>query len=490
MKSVVVGSGFSGMVSSALIAADGHQVTLIEKNEMCGGRARKFEADGFTFDMGPSWYWMPDVFERYFNYFGKKTEDLYDLRRLDPGFKIFFENDAINIPDSDKDLKELFESLEPGSSKKLEAFMADGEFKYDVGVKDIIYRQPNGIWPFIDWKIIKSASGLHLFKSISKHIRKYFKHPYLIQLMEFPVLFLGADPKNTPALYSMMDYAGLRLGTWYPMGGFIKIAEAFESVAREQGVEIMLNEEVKQFEYGSNKILAANTENNTYGADAFVIAADYQHFDSVVLNKDKKQYKESYWDSRTMAPSAFLYYVGYKGELPNLEHHNLFFDTDFDQHSKAIYETESFPKDPQFYVSCSSKTDPSVAPEGHENLVILIPIASGINGSNDMKEHYFQLICDRLKAKIGVDIRENIVYRRDYSVEDFKKDYHAFRGNAYGLANTLLQTAFLKPSMKHKKLKNTFFTGQLTVPGPGVPPAIVSGELAANYVKSYFEKNA
>jgi phytoene desaturase len=489
LKSVVVGSGFSGLVSSALIAQDGHEVTLLEKNEMCGGRARKFEAKGFTFDMGPSWYWMPDVFDRYFNYFGKKTEDLYELKRLDPGFKIFFENDAINIPDKDEDLKAFFESIEPGSSKKLEAFMADGKFKYDVGVHDIIYRQPNGIWPFIDWKIIKSASGLHLFKSISKHIRKYFKHPYLIQLMEFPVLFLGADPKNTPALYSMMDYAGLRLGTWYPMSGFAKIAEAFEQVALEQGVNIRLNEEVHAFEYGPNKILAAKTDSGTLEADAFVISGDYQHFDAKVFAPEKRQYADHYWEGRTMAPSAYLYYIGYKGTVPHLEHHNLFFDTDFGEHSKAIYETESFPADPQFYVSCSSKTDPSVAPEGHENIVILIPIASGLKGTDDMKDYYFQMICDRLQKKIGVDIRENIVYRRDYSVEDFKKDYHAFRGNAYGLANTLMQTAFLKPTMKHKKLKNTFFTGQLTVPGPGVPPAIVSGELAANYVKNYFKKN-
>jgi phytoene desaturase len=486
LKSIVVGSGFSGLVAASLIAKDGHEVSLLEKNDLVGGRARKFEAHGFSFDMGPSWYWMPDVFDRYFGYFGKKASDMYDLKRLDPGFKIFFENEAVNIPDNMDELRAFFEKLEPGSAKRLDAFMADGKFKYDVGVHDIIYRQPDGIWPFIDWKIMKAASGLHLVKSISKHIRQYFKHPYLIQLMEFPVLFLGADPKNTPALYSMMDYAGLSLGTWYPMGGFAKIVEAFDQIAREQGVQIQLNHEVVGFESKNGKVTAANTANSSHGADAFVIAGDYHHFDTQVLTQEQ-QYSNSYWDKRVMAPSAFLYYIGYKGSLPNLEHHNLFFDTDFGAHSKAIYETESFPADPQFYVSCSSKTDDAVAPAGHENLVILIPIASGIEGTEDQKEYYFNLVCERLKKKIGVDIRENIVYRRDYSVEDFKKDYHAFRGNAYGLANTLLQTAFLKPTMKHKKLRNVFFTGQLTVPGPGVPPAIVSGELAANYVKRYLK---
>lgn len=486
MKSIVVGSGFSGLVAASLIAQKGHEVELLEKNDQTGGRARKFVAQGFTFDMGPSWYWMPDVFDRYFGYFGKKTEELYDLRRLDPGFKIFFENDAVNIPDSMDELCAFFESLEPGSAKKLDAFMADGKFKYEVGVHDIIYRQPDGIWPFIDWKIMKAASGLHLIKSISKHIRQYFKHPYIIQLMEFPVLFLGADPKNTPALYSMMDYAGLSLGTWYPMGGFAKIVAAFQSIAEEQGVKIRLNEEVTGFETSPKKVQAATTASGAHAADAFVIAGDYHHFDSEVM--PAAQYSKQYWNKRVMAPSAFLYYIGYKGTLPELEHHNLFFDTDFDAHSKAIYETESFPDQPQFYVSCASKTDDSVAPAGHENLFILIPIASGIEGTENQKEHYFQLVCERLKKKIGVDIRKNIVYRKDYSVEDFKKDYHAFRGNAYGLANTLMQTAFLKPSMKHGRYQNVFFTGQLTVPGPGVPPAIVSGELAANYVKQYLNK--
>ncbi|WP_258104382.1 NAD(P)/FAD-dependent oxidoreductase [Marinoscillum sp. MHG1-6] len=487
MKAVVIGSGFAGMSSAALIAKDGHEVTLLEKNAETGGRARVLREQGFSFDMGPSWYWMPDVFDRFFSYFGKSASDYYDLVRLEPNFKIFFENEVVTIPDNREALHDLFERLEPGSSKRLEAFMEDGAFKYEVGVNDIIYRQPNGIWPFIDWKIMKSAAGLHLLKPISKHIRQYFKHPYLIQLLEFPVLFLGADPKHTPALYSMMDYAGLYLGTWYPMGGFGRIADAFKQVAEEQGVRFIAGEEVKNFDISNQQITQASTSSKGYKADTFVISGDYHHFDTEVLPEAYRQYSSTYWDSRVMAPSAFLYYIGFKGKLPQLEHHNMFFDTDFGDHSKAIYETVSFPERPQFYVSCSSKTDPSVAPEGHENLVILIPVAAGLENTELMKEHYFNLVCDRMKEKIGVDIRPNVVYRKDYAVEDFKKDYHAFRGNAYGLANTLKQTAFLKPNMRHKKLKNTFFTGQLSVPGPGVPPSIVSGELAANYVNEYLK---
>lgn len=488
MKAVVVGSGFAGLSAAALIAQKGHQVTVLEKNDQAGGRARVLQHDGFAFDMGPSWYWMPDVFERFFGYFGKQAADYFELKRLEPGFKIFFEEDTLVIPDNREALHALFEQLEPGSSRQLEKFMKDGAFKYEVGVNDIIYRQPNGIWPFIDWKIIKAASGLHLFKPISKHIRQYFKHPYLIQLLEFPVLFLGADPKHTPALYSMMDYAGLYLGTWYPMGGFGEIAKAFKKVAEEQGVDIQLNREVTGLNITAKGITHVQAGEKEIAGDAFVIGADYHHFDTKIFPESHRQYSNGYWEKRTLAPSAFLYYLGYKGTLPDLEHHNLFFDTDFEAHSKAIYETQSFPENPQFYVSCASKTDSSVAPAGHENLVILIPVAAGLEQSDGQKERYFQMICDRIKAKIGVDIRPNIVYRRDYAVEDFKKDYHAFRGNAYGLANTLRQTAFLKPDMRHKKLKNTFFTGQLTIPGPGVPPSIVSGELAAKYVNHYLTK--
>lgn len=487
-KSIVIGSGFAGLASAALIAKQGHDVTLLEKNDQVGGRARKFEAEGFTFDMGPSWYWMPDVFERYFNYFGKTTSDFYELVKLDPAFRIFFENQTLDMPGEPEGVYDFFEKLEPGSSNALKAFMDDAAFKYEVGVHDIIYRQPDGLKPFLNWKIMSSAMRLQLVKAISKHIASYFKHPYLRQVLEFPVLFLGADPKETPALYSMMDYAGLMLGTWYPKGGMNEIVKAMESIAVENGVNIQTKNEVTSLGTNGKSCKTVQSSLGKFSADSFVIAGDYHHFDRQIMPAEHKQYSEKYWSKRTMAPSSLLYYLGHKGEIEGLEHHNLFFDADFSEHSKAIYKTEDWPDNPLFYVCCPSKTDDTVAPAGHENIFMLVPIAAGLKDTDEMKEHYFNVLCDRIKAKTGTDIRENLVYRRDYSVSDFKKDYFSFRGNAYGLANTLRQTAFLKPRMKHKTLKNVFHAGQLTVPGPGVPPSLVSGELAANYVNDYLSK--
>jgi len=484
LKVNVIGSGFAGLTSAALTARAGHEVHVFEKNNTPGGRARQFHASGFVFDMGPSWYWMPDVFENFFQHFGKTTSDYYDLTRLDPAFKIFFPGDEVLVPDDRKALDELFERFEPGSSARLESFLKDGAFKYEVGVKDIIYRQPDGLKPFLDWKIVKSAAGLQLFTSIGSQIRKYFSHPYLIQLLEFPVLFLGTDPKNTPALYSLMDYAGLSMGTWYPHGGFVKIVEGMKKVAEEQGVTFHFNHPVSEIVTEKNKASHLVNETQKYQNDALIIAGDYHHFDSQVLPEAHRQYSARYWEKRTMSPSTLLYYVGHKGKIEGLEHHNLFFDADFQAHSNDIYTHKKFPEDPLFYVCCPSKTDATVAPEGHENLFVLIPIAAGLEDTPELQEKYFQIIADRIQSRTGTDIRENIVYRRDYATTDFIKDYHAYRGNAYGLANTLRQTAFLKPSMKHKTLKNVFFAGQLTVPGPGVPPSIVSGELAANYINS------
>ena len=487
-RSIVIGSGFSGLASSSLLAKQGHEVTLLEKNEGIGGRARQFEAEGFKFDMGPSWYWMPEIFEHFFNHFGRKPEEFFDLKRLDPAFRIFFPDETMDMPGTPEEVYDFFEKLEPGSADALKKFMKEAEFKYEVGVRDIIYRRPDGIKPFMSWRTIKAAFRLQLVQSISKHIDAYFSHPYLKQILEFPVLFLGADPKATPALYSLMDYSGLMQGTWYPIGGFYEIIRAMEKVALENGVDIKTGSEVFKLDFTDGKCVGLDSSLGKFDTDALIISGDYHHFDQHVMPKDYRQYSEKYWSKRTMAPSSLLFYIGHRGKVEGLEHHNLFFDADFAEHSKAIYETEEWPENPLFYVCCPSKTDLTVAPEGDENLFFLIPVAAGINDDQETRDKFFNMLCDRIQNKIGVDIRPNIVYKRDYCVKEFKEDYHAYRGNAYGLANTLRQTAFLKPTMKHKKLKNVFHAGQLTVPGPGVPPSLVSGELAANYVTDYLNE--
>lgn len=485
----VIGSGFAGLSTAALLAQKGHKVTLFEKNATIGGRARSFEADGFLFDMGPSWYWMPDVFEKYFNLFGKTTADFYELKKLDPGFKVIFgKDDYVDIPADFEQLCDLFEKIEKGSAQKLKAFMEEAEYKYKVGMNDLVYSPGHSITEFFSLSLMKDVFRLQVFSSFSKHVRAYFKNPQLISILEFPVLFLGAMPQDTPALYSLMNYSGLKQGTFYPMGGFGKIVDAFQQIAEKQGVEIVKSATVEKLEVKDNAVKQLIVNGIAEKTDAVVATADYHHVESKLLLPEFRNYDESYWDKKVFAPSCLIFYIGLDIKIDKLSHHNLFFDEDLNQHAIEIYKDKQWPSKPLFYVCCPSKTDPSVAPEGKENLFFLMPIATGLVDSETERAKYFELMADRLMKYSGEDIRKHIVYKKSYSVSNFIADYNAYRGNAYGLANTLMQTAIFKPKMKSKLVKNLFFAGQLTVPGPGVPPSIISGQIASNELSKYLNR--
>jgi phytoene desaturase len=481
-KIIVIGSGISSLAAASFLAKEGNDVTILEKNTTIGGRARQFKTEGFVFDMGPSWYWMPDVFERFYNSFGYKSTDFYELKRLDPSYRVYWnDNSYSNIPASMEEINAWFEELEPGSSVQLTKFLKEAKYKYEVGMQELVFKPSRSLMEFADMRILTGLFNMHLLSSFSGYIRKYFKHPKILSLLEFPILFLGAMPSKTPALYSLMNYADISLGTWYPMGGMYKFIEAFEKIATEQGVKILTDSEVIGFECVNKKITHVKTKNGLIETDVVVSGADYQHTESALL-KEKANYSSSYWDKRTMAPSCLLFYVGLNKRVENLEHHNLFFDEDFTKHSEEIYKDPKWPTSPLFYLSVPSLTDNTVAPDGHENLFLLIPIAPDLEDKEEIREQYFELLLDRLEKKTGNRIRDNIVYKRSFCIKDFKSDYHAFKGNAYGLANTLKQTAILKPSLKNNKLTNMYYTGQLTVPGPGVPPSIISGEVVAKEI--------
>jgi len=486
-KAIVIGSGFAGISTASFLARDGWDVVVLEKHTMPGGRARKMEVDGFTFDMGPSWYWMPDIFERYFNRFGKKVSDYYELIRLDPSYRVYFKDEALDIPADYASLKALFEKIEPGSGKQLDRFMSEAAYKYQVGINKLVYKPGRSLTEFIDKDLLLGLFRLDVFTSISSHVRRFFKDSRLVELMEFPVLFLGALPQNIPALYSLMNYADIQLGTWYPKGGMYKIVEGMVSLAEELGVRFLYNTEVKEIVAKNGKVKEVLSNNGTFEADVVISGADYHHTEQDLLQKTDQSYSQSYWDKRVMAPSCLLYYVGLNKQLKNVLHHSLFFDTDFLVHGKEIYTTKEWPSDPLFYVSATTSTDPSGAPRGSENMFFLIPVAAGLEGdTEELRDKYFDSILQRFEARTGENIREHIVFKKSYSVSDFKQDYHAFKGNAYGLANTLMQTSILKPSCRSKKVANLFYTGQLTVPGPGVPPSLISGEVVAGEVKKYF----
>ena len=487
-KVVVIGSGFAGLSAATNLAAAGFEVTVLEKNAVAGGRARKFEAEGFMFDMGPSWYWMPDVFEQYFARFGKEPSDYYELVRLDPSYQIFFgQGDVMEVPDSMESLEAMFEQYEPGSSKNLRKFLQEAEYKYRVGMSDFVHKPSHSIMEFADLRILKSLFRLQMFQSLSSHVRKLFSNEKLIELLEFPVLFLGATPEKTPALYSLMNYADMSLGTWYPQGGMHKIVEGMVSLAEELGVDIRLGQEVRQIYAPNGYATKVVTDDAEYEADIVVGGADYHHVEQDLLPAGQRRYKEAYWEKRTMAPSSLLFYLGVDRKLKNLIHHNLFFDEDFSRHAIEIYEKPQWPSKPLFYVCAPSVTDPSVAPAGSENLFVLIPLAPGLSDDDETRERYYEIVMDRLERLTGQEIRGKVVYKRSFAHRDFISDYHAFKGNAYGLANTLLQTAFLKPKLKSDKVKNLFYTGQLTTPGPGVPPSLISGQVVAREIEKHWQ---
>ncbi|HEX4957166.1 MAG TPA: phytoene desaturase family protein [Lacibacter sp.] len=484
---IVIGSGFSGLAVSSFLAKQGWKVTVLEKHSLPGGRARKMEVNGFTFDMGPSWYWMPDVFERYFQQFNKQVSDYYQLSRLDPSYRVYFKKDVLNIAADYEQLKQSFEQLEPGSGARLDAFIAEAAYKYKVGINKLVFKPGLSVTEFFDAELVKGLFKLDVFTSISKHVRKFFKDERLIELMEFPVLFLGALPHHIPALYSLMNFADVKLGTWFPKGGMYSIVDGMYRLANELGVEFLFNQNVSEIKVVNGKAKGVVVDGNLIEADVVISSADYHHTETKLLEPAYRTYSDAYWAKRVMAPSCLLYYVGLNKKLSNVPHHTLFFDTDFKKHGAEIYTNPQWPADPLFYVSVTTVTDPSGAPEGCENMFFLIPVAADLNGdSEEVREQYFQQIVKRFEAHTGETIASNIIYKKSFSVSDFKTEYNAYRGNAYGLANTLLQTANLKPSCKSKKVANLYYTGQLTVPGPGVPPALISGEVVAGLVHKEF----
>ncbi len=481
-KVTIIGSGISSLSAACFLGREGFDVTIIEKNSSIGGRARQFHTDGFTFDMGPSWYWMPEVFENFYNQFGKTASDFYNLKRLDPSYRVFWNDDSFtDVPSNLEELKDWFEKNEKGSSEKLVQFLKDAEIKYKVGMEELVFKPSLSLLEFATSKVFKGLVSMNLFSSFGKFIRSYFKNEKIIALLEFPVLFLGAMPDETPALYSLMNYADIKLGTWYPEGGMFKFIEAFEQIAKENNVKFILNEEVVSFEKDEKSVSKVITTKNSYDTDIVISGADYQHTDKKLLN-GSANYTDKYWDKRVMAPSCLLFYVGVNKRLNNIEHHNLFFDESLENHGREIYKNPKWPTSPLFYLCAPSLTDGSVAPKDCENLFFLMPIAPDLEDSDDNREKYFQLLLERLEKRTGNNISQNIIYKKSFCIDDFKQEYNAFKGNAYGLANTLKQTAIFKPSMRNKKLKNFYYTGQLTIPGPGVPPSIISGEVVSKFI--------
>lgn len=484
-KIAIIGSGFSGLSSAAYAALAGNEVEVFEKNDTAGGRARQLITDnGYRFDMGPSWYWMPDIIENFFRDFGTKTSDYFELVGLNPQFEMLFSHSKVQVPEDYEGLRNLFESIETGAAEKLDLFMQSAAHKYRVGMQEFAHKPCHSWTEFLSLNLVKTAVNLDLLTNYRSYVKKYFSDPRLIALMEFPVIFLGASPKNIPALYSLMNYGGYVLGTKYPMGGIHSLVTAMKSIAEKQGAQFYFNRNVEKIIVQNSRVTSLVVNGRTMHFDGVIASSDYHHTESL-LDKPYRNYKEDYWDKKIFAPSCLIYYLGFGEKISNLQHHTLFFENDLDLHIADIYDHKRWPQNPLFYVCCPSKTDPTVAPDGHENIFLLMPLATGINDNEATREKYFAMLIARLEKHTGTTgLISKIDFKKSYCVGNFMDDYNAYGGNAYGLANTLSQTAMLRPTIRNKKLPNLFYTGQLTVPGPGVPPAIISGKIASNEIQN------
>ena len=482
-KIIIIGSGFSSLAAASYLAKAGNEVSVFEKNNNVGGRAGQLKKEGFTFDIGPSWYWMPDVFDRFFIDFGKKTSDYYKIDKLDPAYRIFFEHEIMTIGDSMVKICAEFERIEKGSGTKLKKFIGKAQDNYGIAVDKILYNAP-GVSPK---ELVTKDTILKIdqfFKTISQEVRKNFKNPKLISTLEFPSLFLGAKPSKTPSFFSFMNFADFGLGTWHPRGGMYEIIKGIESLATELGVKIHTNCAINKIVVENNAVLGVETKGDLIKSDIVISGADYHHSETL-LDIKYRQYSETYWGKKVFAPSSLLFYIGVNKKLKNIEHHNLFFDADFEKHAEEIYDKPKWPSHPLFYVNIPSKTDPSMAPEDCDALFILIPIAPGLDDNNKHRNYYLEHVLKRFEEKTEQSIQNNIIFKESFCVKDFKSEYNSYKGNAYGMAMTLLQTAFLRPKLKSSKVKNLYFTGQLTVPGPGVPPSLISGKLTAELIQKF-----
>ncbi|MCX8053948.1 MAG: phytoene desaturase family protein, partial [Armatimonadetes bacterium] len=438
---VIIGAGFSGLASAALLANKGFDVLVLEKNSAPGGRALVYEHDGFKFDMGPSWYLMPDIFERFFQVFGKLPEDFYELKRLDPSYRVFFgPNDWVDISSNFEKNLDLFEHIESGAAEKLREYVGIASYQYKAAVDEFLYKDYRKLSDFFNRRTLIEGRKLRVFESIDHYARRYFRSEKLRRILEYSVVFLGSSPSNTPAMYSMLSHVDFNLGVWYPVGGMGSVVKALQNLAESQGACILFDHEAKSLDISDRQVRSVTTSLGSFPADVILVSADYAHSEMCLIDSQYRSYGHKYWQKRVLAPSALLIYLGLSKRIPKISHHTLSFQHDWVGHFESIFESPAWPENPSYYVCCPSKSDDSVAPPGCENVVLLVPIASGLEDNDDMREQMAELVIGYFEQIIGESVRDNIVCRTVFSQRDFAKVFNAYRGTALGLSHTLLQT--------------------------------------------------
>ncbi len=482
MKSIgIIGGGFGGLTTACLLAKQGYKVTLLEKNDTLGGRARMFEEQGFHFDMGPSWYLLPDTIEEILQLTGTSAKEL-DLIRLDPHYKMFFHDEEVSISANMEENYKLFERLEPGVTPRIKKYLAQAEHKFNVSMNEFIEKPYFKLSEMLTWKIIKEGRNLDLFTSFDAHLKKYFKSDKVRKILGYTMVFLGGSPKNTPALYSLMSHGDFNLGVYYPKGGMNALARLLERQAKKLGVDIQTSQEITSIDVENGVAKTVQSKDKTYTFDEVVVNADYAWAETNLLEKKWQTYKEKYWEKKTIAPSGFIMYLGVDKKIKNLEHHNLMIEHDWMKHFNEIFENPTWPTTPSYYVCAPSKTQEDIAPKGCENLFVLVPVAPGLQDDDKTREIYAKKIIKDLERKTGENITDHIKVQRLYSQKNFSKDYNAYKGTALGLAQTLFQTAYFRPKNRSKKVNNLYYVGQYTNPGTGVPIVMISAKIVAGLI--------
>jgi phytoene desaturase len=493
-KAVVIGSGFGGLSAAGYLAREGYEVTVVEKNSWVGGRARVLERDGFRFDMGPSWYWMPGEHDKWFRDMGAKRSDYYEIRRVDPSYKVFYgetepreENNVLTMPADLGEAKRVFETYEPGAGRRLEEYLEDCRQKYELAMATYIYKNYDSLFDFINWKTIRNLGTLDIARSYKGMIKKYFNHPYLRKVLEFPVVFLGSSARKTPAVYTLMNYIDFVLGTWYPSGGFGRVVEAMKEVVESLGAEFRFSTPARELKVSSGRVTHVVCESPEgvveLPADLVVANADYHHVEQELLPPESRSFSAKSWERRSLAPGVLNYYVGLNKKFESFAHHTFFFDSDWEGHFKAVYEKPGWLEKPLFYIHVPSITDPHSAPEGKEAVFILVPIAPGLDENEETRKRYFDDVVARIEGLTGESFREHIEFVESYSLRDFQQDYNAFKGNAFGLGQTLFQTAYFRTANYSRKVNNLYFAGHYTVPGTGTTMSTISGNVVTQRIR-------
>lgn len=482
----MVGGGYGGLSVAALLAKKGFRVTVLEKNDRLGGRAMVQKSKGFLFDRGPSWYLMPEVFERFFARFGKKPSDFYKLVRLDPSYRVFYHDKTrVDIPASRERTVRLFDRLEPDGGKKLERYLAEAKYKYDTAMASFLYRDYASILDFLQPRLVMAGLRLHLFESIDAYARRFFRSDKARKILEYAMVFLGGSPDNTPALYSLMSHVDLTGGVWYPPGGMGELTRALQKLGKGLGVEYLTGQDVRKILVEKGRTVGVRTDKKDWPADIVVVSSDYPHAQMELLDDKHQSYPASHWEGVVMAPSALLFYIGLKKRLKSITHHNLFLAGDWRKHFDSIFKRPGWPDDPSYYVKCTSKDDPKAAPRGCENLFFLVPVAPGLDDTDEVRERYFEKVLAHFESSIGERVRDHVVFKEIASHRDFKRLYHAYQGTALGLAHTLWQTAVFRPPHQDRKVRNLFYTGNYTHPGIGVPMVVIASEITSEEVDAY-----